>query len=86
MIDNKKFVAIVQATAKRIEDEKDFLTELDNAIGDGDHGINLARGFAAVEKKLPDLTEAGYETARERSLPAIGRQLKEIYSSVLKNY
>ena len=39
-----------------------------------------------VEKKLPDLTEAGYETARERSLPAIGRQLKEIYSSVLKNY
>lgn len=57
MIDNKKFVAIVQATAKRIEDEKDFLTELDNAIGDGDHGINLARGFAAVEKKLPELAE-----------------------------
>ena len=57
MIDNKKLVAIVQATAKRIEAEKDFLTELDNAIGDGDHGINLARGFAAVEKKLPELAE-----------------------------
>ena len=57
MIDNKKLVAIVQATAKRIEAEKDFLTALDNAIGDGDHGINLARGFAAVEKKLPELAD-----------------------------
>ena len=31
------------------------MTELDNEIGDGDHGINLARGFEAVEKKLPSL-------------------------------
>ena len=48
MIDNKKMVEIMQAIAKRMEKEKEFLTELDNAIGDGDHGINLARGFAAV--------------------------------------
>ncbi len=48
---------ILQATAKRIEAEKAFLTELDNEIGDGDHGINLARGFAAVEKKLPELAD-----------------------------
>ena len=41
--------------AKKIEAEKEYLTELDNEIGDGDHGINLARGFAAVEKKLPSL-------------------------------
>ena len=53
MIDNKKMVEIMQAIAKRMEKEKEFLTELDNAIGDGDHGINLARGFAAVEQKLP---------------------------------
>ncbi len=56
-IDNKKLVEILQATAKRIEAEKAFLTELDNEIGDGDHGINLARGFAAVEKKLPELAD-----------------------------
>lgn len=41
--------------AKKIEAEKEYLTELDNEIGDGDHGINLARGFEAVEKKLPSL-------------------------------
>lgn len=37
-----------------------------------------------VEKTLPDLTEAGYETAKERSLPEIGKQLKAVYESVLK--
>ena len=47
--------AIVEGMAKKIEGEKEYLTELDNEIGDGDHGINLARGFEAVEKKLPSL-------------------------------
>ena len=47
--------AIIEGLAKKIEAEKDYLTQLDNEIGDGDHGINLARGFEAVEKKLPSL-------------------------------
>ena len=51
-MDNKKLLAIIAAIAKRIETEKDFLTQLDNEIGDGDHGINLARGFKKVEAKL----------------------------------
>ena len=32
--------------------ERDYLTQLDAAIGDGDHGINMTRGFAAVGKAL----------------------------------
>ena len=47
--------AIVEGMAKKIEAEKEYLTELDNEIGDGDHGINLARGFEAVDKTLPSL-------------------------------
>ena len=47
--------AIIEGMAKKIEAEKEYLTELDYEIGDGDHGINLARGFEAVEKKLPSL-------------------------------
>lgn len=31
---------------------KQFLTDLDAAIGDGDHGINLSKGFKAVSEKL----------------------------------
>jgi dihydroxyacetone kinase-like protein len=31
-----------------VQAEREYLTQLDAAIGDGDHGTNLARGFAAV--------------------------------------
>ena len=48
-------MAVLQAMSRRMATEKDFLTQLDNEIADGDHGINMARGFAAVEKKLPEL-------------------------------
>lgn len=35
-------------------DNKSYLTELDSAIGDADHGINMDRGFTAVKKALAD--------------------------------
>lgn len=38
---------------EEIEKNKDFLTELDSAIGDADHGINMARGFSETVKLLP---------------------------------
>lgn len=52
-----KLIVLTEKISAKIQAEKEFLTELDNVIGDGDHGINLARGFAEVEKKLPTLTE-----------------------------
>ena len=56
-MDTKKLLAIIAAIAKKIELEKDYLTQLDNEIGDGDHGINLARGFRSVEEKLPTFAD-----------------------------
>lgn len=56
MIDAQKLREILHATAQCIEAKKDELTELDNAIGDGDHGINMARGFIAVDAKLASLS------------------------------
>lgn len=56
MTDSKKVIEILTQISEQIQMEKEFLTELDNVIGDGDHGINMARGFKEVEKKLPDLT------------------------------
>ena len=40
--------------AKRMIDSKDLLTEADKKIGDGDHGVNMARGFQAVIKNLEE--------------------------------
>lgn len=56
-MDTKKLLAIIEAIADKIETEKDYLTQLDNEIGDGDHGINLARGFKAVREKLPTFAD-----------------------------
>ena len=62
MVDNKKVIEILQAVVRKVEKNKDFLTELDNKIGDGDHGINLARGFQAVAEELADLADADVRT------------------------
>ena len=40
--------AWVQAAAAEIAASRDFLTQLDSAIGDADHGINMDRGFVAA--------------------------------------
>jgi dihydroxyacetone kinase-like protein len=42
------FRAWIAAAAKVIGEQRDHLTQLDAAIGDADHGINLDRGFTAV--------------------------------------
>ena len=42
----------LRLAASRIAAERVHLTELDAAIGDGDHGINLHRGFGAIEARL----------------------------------
>jgi len=54
-MDSRKLCAILKQMALQIQVQKDELTALDNAIGDGDHGINMARGFEAVQAKLPEL-------------------------------
>ena len=38
--------------AESVKDRRDYLTQLDAAIGDGDHGVNMDRGFEAVGKAL----------------------------------
>ena len=57
MISTEQMLAVIKAIAQRMEMEKDFLTQLDNEIGDGDHGINLARGFKSVKEKLPTFAD-----------------------------
>ena len=55
MADSEKILEIIRQMAQVIEEHKDELTQLDQPIGDSDHGINMARGFQAVEQKLPGL-------------------------------
>lgn len=43
---------VISHIAQMMGEKKAYLTDLDREIGDGDHGINMARGFEAVMKKL----------------------------------
>ena len=47
----------VRAFAARIAENKEYLTELDSAIGDADHGINMDRGMQAVVGKLEGVAD-----------------------------
>ncbi|TZE83017.1 dihydroxyacetone kinase subunit DhaL [Calorimonas adulescens] len=48
-------IDIIKSIAKTLAENKEYLTELDSAIGDADHGINMDRGFNTVLTKLPSL-------------------------------
>ena len=50
-------IRLLDKISDKIIEEKDFLTELDRPIGDNDHGINMAKGFTEVKKKLPLMAE-----------------------------
>lgn len=47
----------IKAYAAIINANKDYLVQLDSAIGDGDHGANMDRGFQAVLGKLPGVSD-----------------------------
>jgi len=48
---------LVRALAGTVIEHADELTSLDQAIGDGDHGLNMKRGFEAVLATLPDIAD-----------------------------
>jgi len=46
---------LIRAATQTLIDHVDELTALDQAIGDGDHGLNMRRGAQAIRAKLPEL-------------------------------
>lgn len=46
---------LIRAATQTLIDHVDELTALDQAIGDGDHGLNMRRGAQAIQAKLPEL-------------------------------
>jgi len=52
-----QIVTWLEKTAVVLDNNKQYLTDLDAAIGDADHGINMSRGFAKVMEKLPTVAD-----------------------------
>ena len=62
MISTGDFSRFLETFAARIHAAKEELTELDSAIGDADHGINMDRGMTAVLELLPGLQDGAAGT------------------------
>ncbi|MHB8062415.1 MAG: dihydroxyacetone kinase subunit DhaL [Ruminiclostridium sp.] len=61
---------IVKNLIKIIQKNKDYLSEVDGAIGDGDHGVNMNKGFTLCETKLGDS-----KVSMSEALNVLGRTL-----------
>lgn len=61
--DGAAVVAAADAVAERIQAERDHLTDLDSAIGDADHGGNMAKGWAEAADAVADLDDPDAQTA-----------------------
>jgi dihydroxyacetone kinase-like protein len=73
-ITTPQMLRALESMCDTIEDEKEYLSELDGAIGDGDHGVNMAKCFREVKKKLA-----------ESSAEDIGALFKEVGMVVLNS-
>src|ERR1700751_1151394 len=56
MIDRETRRRLIVTVANRVIANADELTDLDRAIGDGDHGTNMRRGFEAVLAAVDELS------------------------------
>ncbi len=57
MVTRDQIVQWLEATAVVMTENREYLTQLDAAIGDADHGINMTRGFNKVMEKLPTVAD-----------------------------
>lgn len=79
----------VRETARRIHEQRDYLTQLDAAIGDADHGVNMDRGFAAALVKMdgvPDgLPGVLLETVGTTLVLSVGGAAGPLYGSAIRH-
>ena len=71
MIDRLARKLLFETVAQRVIASADELTDLDRAIGDGDHGANMRRGFEAVLAAVDDLSARNFG----ESLKGVGTTL-----------
>lgn len=74
MVTKNQIIQWLQALAVVFEQNKDYLTELDAAIGDADHGNNMNRGFQKVVSQLPSVVDKD-----------IGSILKSVSMTLISN-
>lgn len=73
-----------------IRQNRDYLSEIDAAIGDGDHGINMSKGFSQCAERLDrngnaDLPQA-FDALAESLMDGIGGSMGPLYGSFFMSF
>src|SRR2546422_4221 len=79
----------IEEIAASIEEQREYLTQLDSAIGDADHGVNMHRGFSAAVAKLAaadELTPGGVLTTVGSTLiSTVGGAAGPLYGTAFRD-
>jgi dihydroxyacetone kinase-like protein len=79
---------LLKAVSQHIVDSVDLLTTVDQAIGDGDHGIGMRRGFAAVLEQLetqPETVEAAFKAAGTAIMAKAGGAAGAVFGTLFRS-
>lgn len=71
MITIQEVIQAVKSAGELLQIHTQYLNDLDAVVGDGEHGVNLARAFKRVQDKLPDIPKDNLGNL----LKGIGREL-----------
>jgi dihydroxyacetone kinase-like protein len=85
MVNRDNLIAWLEALAQVYAENKQYLTQLDSAIGDADHGINMDRGFTNVKVDLaktnPQDISAVLKTAAMSLIRTVGGASGPLYGT-----
>ena len=90
ILDKEYFVQVIRDLIVLAEDRKDYFTELDSAIGDGDHGMNLSIGFREVSKNIEEWKDLSvkdlYKNVGTALLDKVGGSSGPLYGSFFMKF
>lgn len=83
---NKDGKSILFSMVKAVQNNKAYLSEVDGLIGDGDHGMNMNKGFTVFETRIKDKDISftdGLDELGTILLTEIGGSMGPIYGTIL---
>lgn len=84
---NEQGIAVVRAIIEAVCAQRELLSQVDAAVGDGDHGVNMSRGFSlageALNQRQADMSE-GFLTIAKVLIGKIGGSMGPLYGSFFR--
>lgn len=85
---NEEGLAVVQKIIQTVQANREYLSEVDSVGGDGDHGINMNKGFAMAEKEINQQESIsmseGFKLISKVLVNKIGGSMGPLYGSFFR--